>query len=146
MELTEKSPPSGRRRRARFAAAILLLTGAAGLAGFTTYRALRRPDAVATAPILAPVADATEAANRRREFAGTFATGDKPGDRTLTLHADGRVAYAELGTGSTVTGDADSYEVRRRDKKFALVTTRTGTIDFADLDTLTYWGDTYRRR
>lgn len=140
------TPPPGPASRSRLTAAALLFTGALGLAGYTAHRALRVASVVPDLPGLATPSDATEAANRRREFAGTFATGNRPGDRALMLHADGRVDFTELGAKGPATGDADTYQLRRRDKKFAFVTTRTGVIDALDLDTLTYWGDTYRRR
>jgi len=146
VEKQDTSNSSDGRRPPRLAATALLLAGAAGLWAYTAFRAIRRESVAPPVPALAALTDATEAANRRREFAGVFATGEKPGDRTVTIKADGRVDYAELGANAPVTMDTDSYELRRRGRQFILVTGHSGVIDTVNLDTLVYWGDTYRRR
>ena len=146
MGITGASQSSGGRRPPRLVAAALLLAGAAGLSAYTTCRAVRRESVEPPVPALTALTDATEATNRRREFAGIFATGEKPGDRTLTILAEGRVDYAELGAKAPVTIDSDTYGLRRRGRHFSLVTGRGGVIDTVNLDTLVYWGDTYRRR
>jgi hypothetical protein len=146
MAAPETSDAQGCPRLGRRAANVGLLAGAIALAAFTAYRTSRVPSVVSPPPVpTAPVA-ANEAANRRQEFAGTFATGNRPGDRILTLEAGGRVEYAEIGAAGTVTREADAFQVGKRGKRFALATKRTGVIEVVDLDTLTYWGDTYRRR
>jgi len=126
--------------------AAVLLAGAVAL-GVNTIVSARRPDSVLPPnPVLPPLADATTAINRQKEIAGTYATGSASGDRIIVIHADGRVDFSELGAKDVVNSDSELFQLRQRDKKFALVTAHRGVIDVVDIDNVSYWRDVYRRK
>jgi hypothetical protein len=124
-------------------AAAILVAGVA-LNGYTLYTAFYT-DSVNEKPAVTLVLDANEAATRAREFAGTFATGDHPGDRLIEVKADGHVKFVEIGNKSGLGNSADTYQLGRHGTKFCLTTPESGVIDVQNLDTLVYYRDTYRR-
>ena len=90
---------------------------------------------------------------------GTVAekAGAQPGDRVITVGADGRVTFAEVGAATSLNNGTDTYRLGRHEKKarspsassdtgrLCLTTTDSGVIDILNIDTLIYYRDTYRR-
>ncbi len=91
------------------------------------------------------VTDPAEVKTRQDAITGIFATGQRPGDRHLTVSAQGHVVFAELGPRQSLGSGADSFRIGRRDKQTCIVTTRSGVIEALNANTLVYSGDTYRR-
>ena len=108
-------------------------------------RPILLPSPAGPATECALVTDPTEAKNRQDALTGIFATGQRPGDRLLTVSAQGHVVFAELGPRQSLGSGADSFRIGRRDKRTCLITTRSGTIEALDANTLLYYSDTYRR-
>ncbi|MBI5692155.1 MAG: hypothetical protein HZC55_18900 [Verrucomicrobia bacterium] len=130
--------------RSRLLAATLLLGSGVLLAH--TVRQVRRLDDVHARPAPTPVADAAEATARWRELAGRFTTGDRPGDRVIVLHPDGRVEFSELGRPWSQATLSDRAEFGHRGRQPGLWPGSGGVIEIRNLDTLVYYQDTYRRR
>ena len=89
--------------------------------------------------------DAKEAAARQAEVAGTYATGSRIGDRIIALQHDGRVDFSEVGRLSPGTAPPDTYRIGRRGPKLCLLTAESGLIEVANIDTVVYYRDVYRR-
>ncbi len=136
-------PPAPPAPHRAIAAAIL----AAGLAlnGYTLYSVFYT-ESVNERPAVTLVTDPAEAANRQREIVGTYATGDRPGDRQIVVKPDGRVQFSELGTKGGAGENTDTFRLGRRGTKLCLNTTDSGVIDVLNLETLVYYRDTYRRK
>lgn len=125
-------------------AAAILVAGVA-LNGYTLYSVFYT-DKVNERPAVTLIVDAAEASARRREIVGTFATGDRPGDRVITIKEDNRVQFSEIGVKPGVTDSGDSFRLGRRGTRLCLSTLDSGVIDVLNLETLSYYGDAYRRR
>lgn len=129
----------------RRAIAAAILAAALGLNGYTLYSVFHT-ERVEERPAVVLVTDATEAAARQREIAGTYATGTRPGDRMIVVHADGRVDFSEVGTKGGINANTDTYQLGRHGTKFRLSTPDNGVINVLNLETLVYYRDTYRRK
>ncbi|MDO8539164.1 MAG: hypothetical protein Q7S40_01885 [Opitutaceae bacterium] len=127
----------------RLATALVVFAAGVGLIGYA-LKALFVPDGprpdenIAVIPGDAPGV-------QLRSLAGTFATGQLPGDRRLAISENGYTEFAEIGPRQRLGSGADSIRIRRRDNQTFLDTTRSGIIEFVDKNTLRYYGDTYRR-
>lgn len=147
---TTASPGPEPPRRPRLAVATRRLL-AAGLvflalviAGYAAYRFFRS-NPIAERIAVTPIDDPKELAARRRDAVGTFATGATPGDRVITVTADGNIEFSEIGADPRTSRTADSWQLARRDRKFCLTTNASGIVDIINIDTIAYYGDTYRR-
>jgi len=129
----------------RRALAATLLAAGLGLNGYTLYSAFQS-EPVEGRPAIVLVADQSEAAARCREIAGTYATGNRPGDRVIVVRENGRVEFSEVGPAGGINADADTYKLGRHGAKFCLSTQDSGVVDVTNLETLVYYRDTYRRR
>ncbi len=125
------------------AAAIL----AAGLAlnGYTLYSVFYT-ESVNEPPAVTLLTDPDDLAARQHAVLGVYVTGDKPGDRAITVLPDGRIKFTELGSTSGVVNNTDTYRLGKRANKFCLATAESGVIDIFDGDTLIYFRDSYRRK
>jgi hypothetical protein len=131
--------------RSHFLAAACLAASAA--LATHTLRTARETDDVRARPAVPPLADASEAARRTRELAGTYATGSRPGDRILTLRDDGRVEFAEIGRADgRPLFPATPFTPGQQGRTRFLVLPEGEPIEVVNLDTLRYYRDTYRRR
>jgi hypothetical protein len=131
---------SGRRR---LVTAGYIILAAAFIA--QAVRGFLRNDTVHEAIIVAPLDDPKELAARSRDAIGTYATGATPGERIILIEADGRVEFSEIGADPAIGRTVDSWQLARRGKMFCLPTPGSGVIDIINIDTLEYYGDTYRR-
>jgi hypothetical protein len=139
-----RPPPAATRSRwfwLRPALTLLLILGAALLFAYATTL-FRRTESVHETVPTTPITDTAELAARQRDVVGTFTTGTGPGERVITVHADGRIEFSEVGGGPSF---ADTYQLLRRGKAFCLVTRTSGVVDIMNIDTLSYSRDTYRR-
>lgn len=126
---------------ALFALAIVLVAGSA-------YFTFQTED-VDPVSDYEPIAAAHEVAAVRQQTAGTFATGDEPGERSLEVRADGALIYREATTGSDEADERQGmYAVvrRRADRVMILRVAGFGPIEARADGTLFYAGETYRRR
>lgn len=137
------TPPPTRSRWCWLRPALALVLGLGAVLLFAyAARLFRHTESVHEAVPTTPITDAAELAARQRDVVGTFTTGTGPGERTLTVHADGRIEFGETGGGHSFS---DTYELVRRGKAFCLVTRASGAVDVVNIDTLSYSRDTYRR-
>jgi hypothetical protein len=78
-------------------------------------------------------------------IASTFATGTQPGDRVITITADGKIKFVEVGLKDGFANNTDTFRLGRHDKKLCLLTIDSGVVDIVNPDILIYYRDTYRR-
>ena len=104
-------------------------------------------------PDYAPITDAAQLENLRRDLAGTYATGDGTGSRVITIQAADRLDLALLAADATGTLRPVrrlSYDFvwnRRRDGAICLVTgDRLQVVLGPDAATLLLSGDRYARQ
>jgi hypothetical protein len=126
------------------ALALLLLLAGLGFAGYALFSA-SRVTSVNETVLVVPLTDATEIASQLQAAAGTYLTGNKPGDRTIVIGPDGRVTFSELGATAVIDHGADTCQVGRRGKKICLTTTHSGVIEVVNIETIVYYRDTYER-
>jgi len=121
---------------------------AAGLAlnGYTLYAALYIDD-VHRAPPLTLITHAAEEQKMRDSIAGYYVTGTEPGDRTITLRNDGTAELVQLGKkGAARMRQSCTFLVGKRDGRFFLALKPRGQVEITGLETLSFYGDTYRRQ
>lgn len=112
-----------------------------------TVRQARAIHDLRTPPAVPALADATEAAARTRELAGTYATGTLPGDRVLTVRSEGVVEFTGVGrAGGAAAPFTAPFTLGRQGKTLYLVLREGEPIEVVNLGTLVYGRDTYRRR
>lgn len=128
----------------RAIAAVILLGGLA-LNAYTLHSVFQ-VDSVHDRPAVSVITDAAELIRRGPEVVGTFATGDQTGDRILRVTAEGGITFSELGPTIGQRPDTDAYRLARRTTKICLATRRSGIVDVLNIDTMVYYGDTYRRK
>ena len=121
----------------------ILITGLA-LNGYTIYSVFYA-QSVHEIPSVVVLTDAAELATLHREAIGSYATGNQPGDRVITVTPEGKIRFFELGTKDGLSINTDSFRLGRHDKRFCLLTSESGVVDFVNPDTLLYYRDTYRR-
>lgn len=124
--------------------AIAILCAGLALNGYTLYSAFYT-DSVHEKVAVTLLTDPAELAAQKQAVAGTYATGEKLGDRVISITQDGQVSFAEIGNARSISNGADTYRIGRREKKICLTTTDSGIIDVVNIDTLIYYRDTYRR-
>jgi hypothetical protein len=129
-------------RTSRIVAAACL--AAALSVGFRTWQSAQRIEDVTAAIRPPPLSESPETAARRGEIAGTYATGDRDGDRLLIVDPAGAIRFSERGV-RAAAGDSDRYQLAREGRAFRLVTDRSGVVEVLNIDTVRYSGDTYER-
>jgi hypothetical protein len=141
--------PEAARSKARFTSQRGIAAGilAAGvlLNAYTIYSATRF-ESINEAPAVTLLSDTKEIAARQSEVAGTYVTGDRSGDRVITIWPDGRLKYSEIGRPGAPSEVADTYKLGRIGKKLCLVTADGSVIDVTSLDAIVYYRDKYRRK
>lgn len=140
----------------RLALASAILFAAVVLAALA-LRSFFRTESLIEEPLLTLLTDPAELAARQHDAIGTYATGDRPGDRVIIVAATGQISFRELGTSAGSGEITDTYRLARRDQKprsatapstggkLCLTTATSGVVDLLNLDTLVYCRDTYRR-
>lgn len=134
--------PRAPRPKHRGIAATILTLGVA-LNGFTVYSAFYT-ESVHRPPITTLLTDPAELAMRQRDVIGTFATGAQKGDRVITVTAD-RIQFSEIGAPGSIGESTDTYRLGRHDNRLCLTTPGSGIVDVVNIDSVIYYGDTYRR-
>jgi hypothetical protein len=130
------------RAKHRGVAATILTLGLA-LNGYTVYSALYT-ESVHRLPAITLLTDPAELAMRQHDVVGTFATGTQPGDRILTI-SPGAIQFSQVGAPAGMGDGVDSYRLGRHDNRLCLLTAGSGVVDFVNIETMRYYGDTYRR-
>lgn len=128
----------------RYALACAMLVAGLGLNGYTV-RSVCYTESVNVPPAVVLLTDPAESAARHREAVGSYATGSLPGDRVITVAADGKIRFFELGGKDGITHHTDTFKVGRHQKRFCLLTADSDVVDIVNPDTLLYFRDTYRR-
>lgn len=141
--------PSRRNPRVLLAGLLLALGLGLNLWALAQWVLRERPPA----PDYAPITDAAQLENLRRDLAGTYATGDSAGSRVITIQAADRLDLALLAadaTGALRPVRRLSYDFawnRRRDGAICLVTgERLQVVLGPDAATLLLSGDRYARQ
>ncbi len=127
------------------AIAVAILLGGLALNAYTLHSVFH-VDSVHDKPAVSVITDAAELTRRGPEVVGSFATGDQTGDRILRVTAEGGITFSELGPTIGQPSDTDAYRLARRSTKICLATRRSGIVDVLNIDTMVYYGDTYRRK
>lgn len=124
--------------------AITILIAGLLLNGYTLYSVFYIDD-VNKKPPIELVTDPKELAGLEQSVAGHYATGNAPGDRTISIGRDGRVRFFRvLGTGERMESD-DTFRIGRHDGKVCLTMPDSGVIDVNNIDSIVYYRDIYRR-
>jgi hypothetical protein len=140
----ETAPAARRAAPHRGIAATILVAGLA-LNGYTLYSVFYT-ESVNVPPVVTLLTAPADIVARTNAVVGTYTTGDKPGDRTITVKADGSVNFSQLGSTNVLLNNSDTYKVGKRDDKFCLSTVESGVIEIVDSDTVLYYRDVYKRR
>lgn len=138
------APAAGPKPAPHYGIAFAILVAGLALNGYTLYSVFYT-ESVNVSPPVVLLTDPAELDARGHEVIGSYATGSLPGDRVITIFADGRVRFFELGAKDGLTNNTDTFKLGRHDKKFCLLTAESGVIDLVNPDTLLYYRDTYRR-
>ncbi len=125
--------------------AVAILTVGLLVNSYTVY-SVTYVEVVNQKPDLALLTEAGDIAARRTEVAGTYATGERTGDRVITLSPDGRVQFSEVGRTSRIAEVPETYQIGRSRGKLHLLTSAGDPIEILNLETLVCYRDTYRRR
>jgi hypothetical protein len=129
-------------------AGLLLL--AVGLNAWALYQFLDQK-ADPPPPSFTAITDPEQLDGLRHQLAGNYATGGEPGDRLITIAADGAIRFQLLvarvdGAPASAKAVDDTYVVGLRSGGMnCLVTTASGQIEIGVDGTLRYYGDTYKR-
>lgn len=140
----EGAPPAPRQPPANRGIAAAILAAGLAVNAYTVYSAFNT-ETVNPRPAVTLVTDATEAGNRLREIAGTYATGSQPGDRVIEIRADGTALFSALGAKGVRNYGSETFKLGKQGGKFALALRDAGLIEIQNLDTVVYYRDTYRR-
>lgn len=124
-------------------AAAILVAGLA-LNGYTLYSVFYT-ESVNEKPAITLVTDRAELVAHQNDVIGTFATGDQPGDRTITVDESGKIKFAEIGARTGYNDNTDTFRLGRIGKNYCLNTVDSGVVEVVNLDTLLYYRDTYKR-
>jgi hypothetical protein len=124
--------------------AFAILVAGLALNGYTLYSVFYT-ESVNEPPPVVLLTDPAELASRGRDVVGSYATGSQPGDRVITVTADGKIKFFEIGSKDGFLNNTDTFKLGRHDKKFCLLTADSGVIDIVNPNTFLYYRDTYRR-
>lgn len=115
------------------------------LNGYTLYSALYVDD-VNRVPALTPITSQTEVQDYRQRFAGQYVTGNEPGDRGITLEANGSLRLFQFGDQHRVLNASTfDYVLGRRERRIFISVHGVGQIEVPDTQRLIFFGDTYKR-
>lgn len=137
-------PPTPPRRSSHRGIALAILVAGLAVNGYTLY-SIFYTDTVNDAPVVALLTEPAELAAVAREVVGTYATGNRTGDRVIVVEPDGRVRFSEIGSKNSILNNTTTYRLGRQLRKLCLTTADSGIIDLIDSSTLVYYRDTYHR-
>lgn len=137
--------PARPRSTAQRGIAIAILAAGLSVNAYTVY-SVSYVESVKQKPNVTLLTDAKEISARTTELAGSYATGDRPGDRIITIKDGGRLEFSEVGRAGKSTESADTFRVGRLKGKTCLLTGDNDVIEVRNLETLEYFRDRYRRR
>jgi hypothetical protein len=89
--------------------------------------------------------DANVIAQRQRAVAGTYATGQTPGNRVLVIGGDGSLQYSEIDAPGNPPPWTGTYRIGSRNENLCLSVDGASVIDVVDSNTLMYYRDTFHR-
>jgi len=116
------------------------------LNGYTVFSAFFI-DSIHRDPPLTLISDPDQLDERRRLLAGTYTTGNEPGDRSITLYPDGRLNLQEYGNKGRIRRQiSKDYLPGISEGRVLLRLKPHGYIEVVNRDTLLFFGDTYRRK
>jgi len=124
--------------------AIAMLAVGLALNGYTLYSVFYIQD-VNKKPAVTLITEPAEVASRMRTVVGTFATGNRVGDRVIVVNANGTLRFYENGASAHINDSSDSYRLGRHDGQLCLATPESGLVDVTGNDTLVYYRDVYQR-
>jgi hypothetical protein len=124
--------------------AVAILIAGLALNGYTLYSVFYT-ETVNEKPAVKLLTDPAEVTAHQNDVIGTFATGDQPGDRTISVENGGRIRFSQVGAPPGYNGNADTFHLGRLGKNYCLNTVESGVIEVMSIDTLIYYRDTYKR-
>lgn len=139
----ERAPKRASRTIRTLATILAFAASAVLLAWSAAYATRREPLDISSNAKL--IADPKDRVSRQHDALGTYATGNQPGDRVIIVRPDGTVRFHPVGPLESSLAFSDSYSMGMIGDHPCLVTKRSGTIESADIDHLSYFGDTYQR-
>jgi hypothetical protein len=139
-EEAEQPPPTAPHRGIAFAMLVVGLV----LNGYILYSVFY-VESVNKKPEVKLVTDANEVKARQATLAGTYATGNRTGDRVIEVEAGGEVRFYEIGAKGPINDSRDTYRIGRHDGFLCLSTPASGVVDLVG-DTLVYYKDVYNKR
>lgn len=115
------------------------------LAGYLLYPALTT-ETGAPAPTFEAIDDPAQAAAHRAQVAGVYLTGPGPGHYGIALAADGTLKLFQFNAEGPPGLIQDTFHVGQVDGTFAVQgNQQTEAMRMTTANTLTYYGNTYRR-
>ena len=143
-EEVQELDTKARRATHRWIAIGMLVIGL-GLNGYTLYSAFYFDDVNKTPPLML-INDQREVQDTRLRLAGTYTTGDEPGERAIVVETDGKVKIYLLGAnGSLVSPTAYEYRPGKRENRLFLAVHGLGQIEVVTREKLILFGDSYLR-
>ena len=136
----EQPAPTAPHRGIAFA---MLLVGLV-LNGYILYSVFY-VESVNKKPEVKLITDSDELKARQASVVGTYATGNKTGDRVIEVLAGGQVRFYEVGLKGPINESRDTYNLGRHDGVVCLSTAESGVVDLSG-DNLVYYKDVYLRR
>lgn len=136
------TPPAPKARHRGIAAMILVLGIA--LNGYTVYSS-RYTESVNELPAVTLITDPSELITRQHDVVGTFATGAQKGDRVIEVARDGSIKFSEIDSPKGLGNGSDTYQLGRLENRLCLITRGNGVVNVVNIETMMYYGDTYRR-
>ena len=133
-------PPS---HRSRQALGTLLLAVGAAINAWAVY-AFYKPEPAPPAPVYQPITDPGDLARLRGPLAGTYATGNNPGDRLIVLGQNDSVLLQVLEADHTLRSETLPGTLVRLEGQLAIALPAAGFIQVQADNSLLYFGDTYR--
>jgi hypothetical protein len=135
---------AARSAKPNYGIAVAILFAGLALNGYTIY-AVSYSQTVNVRPAVTLLTDPAEISAHKNDVLGTFATGNQPGDRTITINASGKITFAEVGARGAYNENVDTIRLGRLGKDYCLTTVDNGVIEVVNIDTLIYYRDTYKR-
>jgi hypothetical protein len=124
--------------------AVAILLAGLALNGYTLYSVFYT-ETVNEKPAITLLTDPAEISAHQSEVVGTFATGDQPGDRTISVDASGKIGFSEIGARGAFGSNTDTFRLGRLGKNYCLTTVESGVVEVLNIDTLVYYRDAYKR-
>jgi hypothetical protein len=112
---------------------------------YTVYSMFSKPPQIDDKSGVVYATDAGEIARKQQAVAGTYATGNTPGNRILVIGGDGSLQYSEIAAPGNPPPWTGTYRVGTRNQNFCLSVEGASVVDVVDPNTLMYYRDTFHR-